>query len=544
MADLSQVSTDDLMKMLQQHPAIQNPPPPPAATGASLFEKVPALEGILQGVSDVPESIAELGAKALDATGITNSSYDKTKQVLNASDRQVHPAAFDNSTGANIGRMGGEIIGSAPVAGLKAIQGSGMIARLVNGALQGGTAAAATSNASDAPLDKQLEIGALTGGALPVVGKVLSKFVAPTINPLAKKLLDMGIRLTPGQIMGGGIKGAEDKLASVPVLGSFIANSQRTAVTDFNRAAMNNALEPIGAKLPASTQVGRQGVDYVATKIGDVYNTVLPRMTGIYDNQLQNELAQIERAATGAGVKADTIKRLGSVLNAQVLDKADANGQFSGETLKGIQSQLGKIASEHLGSGDFDDRKLGDLVSQAHAAFNDMLLRNNPAEAPAISAANAAWARYNQIRKAASGVGAKEGVFSGPQFASAVQRTDKSVQKGAYARGNALSQDISDAATSVLPSSVPDSGTAGRLLMASALAGGHASPISLPLAMPLAAASAAYTRPGQALVRGLLTGGGSQRAALASMIEAMSKQGVPAAALAANSFAQLPQSGQ
>jgi hypothetical protein len=57
-------------------------------------------------------------------------------------------------------------------------------------------------------------------------------------------------------------------------------------------------------------------------------------------------------------------------------------------------------------------------------------------------------------------------------------------------------QDLSDAGKAVLPSTVPDSGTAGRML-AAALAGGGAAHFIAPAAVaPLAAGMGLYTRAG------------------------------------------------
>ena len=104
---------------------------------------------------------------------------------------------------------------------------------------------------------------------------------------------------------------------------------------------------------------------------------------------------------------------------------------------------------------------------------------------------------------AASSVAAKDGVFTPAQLHAAVKAKDKSMDKGAFARGNALMQDLSSAGKNVLPSNIPDSGTAGRLLANMA-----AHPIS---GMLTAAASipamAAYSRTGSRLINGAVNQG-------------------------------------
>jgi hypothetical protein len=63
-------------------------------------------------------------------------------------------------------------------------------------------------------------------------------------------------------------------------------------------------------------------------------------------------------------------------------------------------------------------------------------------------------------------------MFTAAQLAQAVRQMDTSTRKGAVARGNALMQDLSDAGVNVLPSKVPDSGTAARLAVGGSLLGG------------------------------------------------------------------------
>jgi len=63
--------------------------------------------------------------------------------------------------------------------------------------------------------------------------------------------------------------------------------------------------------------------------------------------------------------------------------------------------------------------------------------------------------------------------------------------------GTALMQDLTGAAKSVLPSTIPDSGTAGRLLSTSPLAGALSTMVGLPLA-PI------YSKAGHSFTQGLM----------------------------------------
>lgn len=136
-----------------------------------------------------------------------------------------------------------------------------------------------------------------------------------------------------------------------------------------------------------------------------------------------------------------------------------------------------------------------------------MVERTNPNEAGQLQKINKAYADYAILRKAASmgGTAGNEGLFTPAQLNSAVRMADSSAGKGAYASGKARMQDFSDAAMSVLPSKVPDSGTAGRLMS------DVMNPLNWPglagkaaVALPL---MAAYSRPGSAAINGVVNRG-------------------------------------
>jgi hypothetical protein len=144
------------------------------------------------------------------------------------------------------------------------------------------------------------------------------------------------------------------------------------------------------------------------------------------------------------------------------------------------------------------------VLDDLNQSVQDLVQRSNPKFATRLKAINTGYANYVRVRRAASSAGAVDGVFTPAQLSAGVRGSDTSVGKGAYARGDALMQDLSDAGKSVLPSKIPDSGTPERLLWAlgSLGAGFHFNP-AIPAAQ-LGAASL-YTRPGTAIVRHALT---------------------------------------
>lgn len=126
--------------------------------------------GLEQGIYDIPQSIAELGARGLDATGLTNSAYKTLHEGFDMGNNKPAPGAEGYFKG---GRIGGQILATAPLSGVNVLKGAGLAARAANGAMQGAAAAGLTSNSSDAPLTQQIGMGVLGGAALPAAGLLL-----------------------------------------------------------------------------------------------------------------------------------------------------------------------------------------------------------------------------------------------------------------------------------------------------------------------------------------------------------------------------------
>lgn len=382
--------------------------------------------------------------------------------------------AAAGSTGYDWGRFIGSTISPANVAVSRLIPGGGsMLARAGSGALGGMTLASLspTSGAGDFWAEKgtQVGLGGLAGAAAPAIAGAAARVIRPNTSANVNALLDAGVKLTPGQILGGGFKRLEDAATSVPFLGDFIKGAQRKSVESFNEASINRALEPIGEKLPKGLSAGREAVEYAADKVGDAYDRLLPQMHGQLDPQLKTEIAGVQ--ALGRNLPAAQRGQLDRLIKSEITDRFTSGGRASGETLKMIESELGKSQKIFQRSEDYDTRKLGDAVQELQASMRRMFERVNPGKAQELAKVNTAYANLVRVQDAAGRMGAKDGVFSPSQLAGAVRKADPSKAKSAYARGNALMQDLSDPANAVLPPSIGDSGTATRAMVSLGLLG-------------------------------------------------------------------------
>ena len=220
-------------------------------------------------------------------------------------------------------------------------------------------------------------------------------------------------------------------------------------------------------------------------------------MSAQLDQPLYDEIGEILTNAT-AEMPDTMVRQLANILQSRAFRGIeDAAGAIDGAQFKRIESELGNLARAQQTAPDPAARALGAAIGDMRDSFRNLIARQNPAEAERIAAINQGYANLVRAERAAGGSAAvgREGVFTPGELAQAV--TNMGGSRSARGRGEALMQDFASNARQVLPSQVPDSGTAGRL--AGLLMGGAAvmKPV---LAIPVVAAAGIYTKPAQALL--------------------------------------------
>lgn len=434
-----------------------------------------------QGVMDPVNGLAQAmvhGAEYVSPDGVFKgaSNYMDTDLANQEQNYQARRAA-SGSTGMDLARLAGGITATAPVAAIMpGAAAEGTMARIGSGALQGATQGAmqpVTGGPGDYASQKgtQTALGAAVGGAVnPAVG-LAGDVIAPKIAPNVQSLMNEGVTPTPGQILGGGWRGAEEKASSIPYLGDVIKVGQGRAVGDFNRAALNRALSPIDQ---STDQIGRAGVEDVGDKLSAAYNNVLPNLS----LKLNDGVASgVEDA--GVNLPSSQQKAFADIMSKQ-FEKFGDTGMMNGEQLKGFESELGSQAKGYTGDASFDNQQLGAAIQKAQNAVRDNLAEQNPEFAPQLQAVNQGYANFARVRAAAA-ANKEDGVFTPNQLATAIRQQDKSAGKGQFAKGAALMQDLSDPGMQVLANKIPNSGTTDRAmqaLLAATVLHGTVSPVS------------------------------------------------------------------
>lgn len=344
---------------------------------------------------------------------------------------------------------------------------------------------------------KGAAFGAAGYGAAKGIGRVLN----PQTRPEVKALMDAGVTPTPGQIIGGGVKKAEEAARSIPILGDMITRAQKKGIEQFNRVAINRALNPVGKSIAKDAPVGYAAVDDAYHAISQTYDDLLPKLKISADAQFQSELGSLKTMSQN--LNPAQAQQFNNIVKNEIEGKFTSSGIMSGDTMKQIESKLGQLARNYSRDADYDKQLLGDALQEAQSVIRKMVERNNPQYAGKLAKVNEAYANLLRVENAAARQGAKEGVFTPSQLEAATRALDSSMRKRASAHGKALMQDLATAGDTVLSQKLPNSGTIDRALYG---LGGLASGVVNP-AIPavLIGGGALYTDPTQRTLAALLT---------------------------------------
>lgn len=496
----------------------------PFATGASFFPSLykNTVGGLVEAVSSPLQTAQALGDVV--AGGVYNLMPEPVQKGLNAI--EFNPAAQQRAiktanlvgqdyaktygTGAGFQQIMEEdpfrVVGDVSM--LLGVGGGGLTnaANLARGVSAGTRAAPVVGQIANAaaPVANALTRGSKLTNPINLLAKPAAAMISPNVDPNVRALMAEGVTPTIGQILGGGFKRAEEGLTSVLGLGDFIKGAQTRAVESLNRAAINRALKPIGDALPADLK-GRDAIQYAKDALGDKYDNLLPKLTVQADPIWTGQISNLKQMVQNSAINPNVKPLFDKIVDGDILSKFQGRGAVTGETLKNIQTDLNNTIKRYSISTDADQVLVAQALKEVRSNLLDLIRRSNPQSAAELKAIDTGYANFKRVEKAAGLAGSEEGVFSPAQLQSAVRAADRSKDKGQFATGNALMQDLSETGKTVLGNKLPDSGTPYRAMLPLVLGGGAGAAGYPALAAGMLAGPALYSAPGQRMAATLLT---------------------------------------
>lgn len=298
----------------------------------------------------------------------------------------------------------------------------------------------------------------LGSGAGQLLGKGAQKlFQGARLDPNAQILRNAGMQnLTIGQSLGGLAKSLEDAGTSAPILGDIINARRAEGLQEFNLGRLNEAGAPIGAIV---TETGEDGLNQLMSQVGSAYDNATAGVNVPLDPQFAADMQAA--AAAGRRLPPDYQVRFDKIGENRVGPIFDA-GQMTGETyqqamrgLKGARSSAGQAAPGF-------EQDYRDAVTLAMGALRGQMERGGGQNViDGLAQADTANRLGKTLQNAMSAAkndagGAGVQIFTPAQLNTAAYAAQKKFP------GPRPFADMTDAAQMVLPSKIPDSGTARR----------------------------------------------------------------------------------
>lgn len=439
-----------------QAPSISDVSPQNLVGGARI-----AAENAYLGLKQLPLEVLGSAPTPVDVFGVRKKRDDLRQEVV---DKRQKDAPIMSTTGGKIGNITANVAATAGL-GLAAPGARALLAprSFAEGAMSGGFLGGIQPAADPQERVRNALVGAGGGLAGQVPGALAQHVVRPMeASAQAKRLLQEGILPTPGQaadpnkLSGSMIRGAEERVASLPLVGDLIRNRRADAVDQFNSAVSRRA--------GGGGTIGQEGVIEANQNVGGKLDS-LAQQVGVLqtDAQLSQDLAS---AGRGLMLEKSHQRMLADQL---ALLK---QGQLTGEQIAQLRTQWQSNARNYANSTNPSQRDLGKALTSASNALDDFVERNMP---PAFSeeyrAARRQYAELTRFEGAAARAANNPnnpGVFTPNQYMSEVKSQARGVKRKTVAKGQALGQELATDAMA-LRDTVPDSGTAGRVLTAAGL---------------------------------------------------------------------------
>lgn len=319
--------------------------------------------------------------------------------------------------------------------------------------------------------------GAALGAGGSAIGQGLGNTLASTVggmqrNAAAQALVDQGVPMSVGRQVGLGR--AEDVLSSLPFANEAVRNRQIDSFVGFDEAAFRQAAGPATGLsnpiTPSIRGVGRTALKDLRKVENQAYDRALSGVSARIDGQFTQDFAGVAGAVRAL---PDDYRRAAEAVMRTRVGEAVKGGAMTGkeyqQAIRGIRSAKSK--ANMVGVSGNEDQYI-EALNKAEDALTGVIQRNaGQSTIDDLALANQIYSNRKILENAsldrAKG-GARSGeveVFTPSQLIESARMAEKR-----YGTGEGLLK-FGQAGQSVLPSTVPNSATADRLLAASVLTG-------------------------------------------------------------------------
>jgi hypothetical protein len=309
-------------------------------------------------------------------------------------------------------------------------------------------------------------IGGGLGAAVPAAAGAIGRAITPVrsqLTPEAQRLAGIaaqeGIDLTPAQISGSpALKTMESVFESLPMTGGpqqAIRDAQRQ---QFNRAVLKRAGIDADNAAPDVLQAAQ-------TRLGGEFDRLASGNTVMADQGLLDDLARAD-ASYRKNLPPDQQAIVGNYVNSLVDLMGQNGGAIDGTTYQTIRSQMTRRMRTAT------DPELRQALKDVRNSLDDAASRSiSPDDAAAWDATRRQYANLKTIEKAMSNsqAGTAAGNIPPTALSGAVKQGSSD-----FARGGGDLNELARVGTSFVRDSVPNSGTAQRMMMQNLMTGGVA----------------------------------------------------------------------
>lgn len=366
----------------------------------------------------------------------------------------------------------------------------GKLSQVGTGALFGGALNKALTPVGDklSALSNQLTTGKLTPQQMAQMRNQELNNV--DLNQLSsREALDLYKKMNPdayltwGQRGGEFLSNLEQKASSIPFIGDAIRGAQKKAQMDWNSSQLKNVAQEAGIDLEKTS--GRKGFNELSKKLSSKYDDMLEGTTLNNPVKLRETIiGKIDDSGNYQKGKISDMyneldsasqKKVDKLLEDRVFKKfgVDPQGNHSvrmtGKQFKNAEESLKeKIDELKMGSGE--ERTMARVLrSTLDEMFDQLQDKGGKTIGQPLKDLNKAYAKYKTLETASTARSGSKGDFSADQV---IKASSKGAGRSNVARGRNEMANQAELAQNVWGDLVPDSGTAGRLMLAGAGIGG------------------------------------------------------------------------